>query len=167
MCNLFLHQETKREGQWTTNLLKKKPIAIFNSSNLLKFLDDPDWPRVQGHKISWHIWILACSDVITYTKKMHDKSLRSISWVTWYVSHVACHMPHVTCHISITSTTTAIDPAPANFPSMHSRMVCKDQQIIFVRGAFDTIFEQLRPMLFPNFPLRNIFVIDRFDIGPL
>ena len=37
-----------------------------------------------------------------------------------------CHMLSVTCHMSLTPTATAMDPSPANSPTMHSRIVRKD-----------------------------------------
>ena len=35
----------------------------------------------------------------------------------------------VTSHLSQTPTAAATDPPPANSPTMHSRLVCKDHQI--------------------------------------
>ena len=49
-----------------------------------------------------------------------------LSFVICHVSHVTCHMIHVACHLSLTPTTTATDPPPANSPTIHSRRVCKD-----------------------------------------
>ena len=45
-----------------------------------------------------------------------------------YWSCVVCHMSPVSCHLSLTPTVTATDPPPANSPTMHSSLVCKDQQ---------------------------------------
>ena len=50
-----------------------------------------------------------------------------------HVSHVTCHMSPVTCHLSLTQTATATNPAPANYPPMHSRVVRKDPKTIFFR----------------------------------
>ena len=43
------------------------------------------------------------------------------------VSRVICHVSNVACHLSRTSTATPTDPPTANFPTMNSKGVCKDQ----------------------------------------
>ena len=94
-----------------------------------------------------------------------------VSRVTCHVSCVASHMSHGTCHMSLTPTATAMDPPPANSPTMHSRMVCEDPKINFFRGQFQTISElKLKiqgTLFFHTFPLRNLYVIDWFGLGPL
>ena len=45
------------------------------------------------------------------------------------VSQDTCCVSSVACHMSIMPTVTAMDPHPANSPTMHSRMVC---EIFFV-----------------------------------
>ena len=52
------------------------------------------------------------------------------------VSHVICHLSCVMCcvspvtfHNSLAPTATPTDPASANSPTMHFRMVLKDPQI--------------------------------------
>ena len=40
---------------------------------------------------------------------------------------VRCHMSRITCHLPLMPTATATDPAPAHSPTMHSRLVCIDQ----------------------------------------
>ena len=46
-----------------------------------------------------------------------------MSCVTCLMPHVTCHMLGVTCHMSLTPTAKAKDPRPANFTSIHSRML--------------------------------------------
>ena len=43
--------------------------------------------------------------------------------VTYQVLHVRCQVSNVTCHNSLTPT--GMDPLFANFPTMHSWLVCK------------------------------------------
>ena len=55
-----------------------------------------------------------------------------LSCVTCHVSCVMCHVPHVkklcvTRHLSLTPTVTATYPPPANSPTMHVKLVCKDK----------------------------------------
>ena len=67
--------------------------------------------------------------------------------------HVSCivyHMSPVTCHMRLTPTATATDPAPANSPTIYSRMDCKDPQIYFFRGAGQKL-QFLRPCSFHYF----------------
>ena len=45
--------------------------------------------------------------------------------VRYQVSHVTYHVWHVTCHLSLTPTSTAIDPPPINYPTMHGKLVPK------------------------------------------
>ena len=40
------------------------------------------------------------------------------------MSHVKCRLSHITYHLSLMPT--AMDPHPANSPTMHRRLVCKD-----------------------------------------
>ena len=47
-----------------------------------------------------------------------------VSSVKSNLSGVMCHVSSITCHLSITPTATVRDPAPANSPIMHSRLVC-------------------------------------------
>ena len=49
-----------------------------------------------------------------------------------------CNLPHVAFHMSLTPTATATDPPPANSPTIHSRMVHKDQEITFFARLFKT-----------------------------
>ena len=56
-----------------------------------------------------------------------------VSCVTCKVSNVVCHLSFVTCHLSpvtihlsLTPTPTPTDPPPANSPTMHSRVVHKN-----------------------------------------
>ena len=51
-----------------------------------------------------------------------------ISCVKCCVSYVMYHLSPVTCHLSLTTKTKAIDPPPANSPTMHSRLVCKEKK---------------------------------------
>ena len=81
-----------------------------------------------------------------------------VSGVPCYVSHVMSCVSRVAYHISLMPTTTTMDPPPAYSPTMHSRMVFKDQKIYFCP------LQILIPLSFPNFSLRNNFVIDRFDL---
>ena len=57
------------------------------------------------------------------------------------MSRVPCHVSCViisvspfTSHMSLWPTATAKDPPPTNSPTLHSRMVCKDQWISLVLG---------------------------------
>ena len=40
--------------------------------------------------------------------------------------NITCHMLTLTYHRSLTPTATATDPPPAKFPTIQSRLVCKD-----------------------------------------
>ena len=51
-----------------------------------------------------------------------------MSGVMCHLSCVTCRMSPVTCHLSLMPTATATDRPPANFPIIHSRLVCKDQK---------------------------------------
>ena len=52
----------------------------------------------------------------------------NVSCTMYPVTHVAfCRSP-VICHLSLMPKATATDPPPANSPTMHSRMVGKDQK---------------------------------------
>ena len=44
------------------------------------------------------------------------------------MSCVVRHLTPVTCQLSLTPTATATDPPSANSPSMHRKLVCKDQK---------------------------------------
>ena len=59
--------------------------------------------------------LLMCADTSTDT-------IFCIYFCRCQVSGVTCCMSPVTCHMSLTPTSTARDPPPANSPSMHSRM---------------------------------------------
>ena len=39
-----------------------------------------------------------------------------------------CHMSRAACHLSLTPTAPTTDPPPANYPVIHSKLVCKDQK---------------------------------------
>ena len=52
-----------------------------------------------------------------------------VSNVRCHMSNVMCHVSPVTCHMSLRPTATATDPPTANSPTIHSRLVCKDQQM--------------------------------------
>ena len=57
------------------------------------------------------------------------KSENNISHVSCVICHVSCvlyHMMHVTFHMSVRPTAT--DPPPANYPTMHRRLLCKDHK---------------------------------------
>ena len=93
-----------------------------------------------------------CADSSTNTKSQKNIKKKNlclffsircqVSDVRCHVSCVTCHLSYVTCHISITPTVTAMDPPPANSPTMHIRMVRKDPQIIyFSAGKLYTIYE--------------------------
>ena len=43
------------------------------------------------------------------------------------MSCVPCYVSPVTCHMSPTPRATATDPPPANFPTLHSRLVHQDR----------------------------------------
>ena len=49
-----------------------------------------------------------------------------MSPVTCHLSPVTCHLSPVTCHLSLTPTTIATDSPPANYPTLHSQVICKD-----------------------------------------
>ena len=95
----------------------------------------------------------------------------------YHMSCERCHMLRVNCHMSLTPTATAtvLVPPPANSPTMHSRMICKDHQlrvffvsIFLFAGRFWTILElkllNLRPLSGHTFPKEFFFVIDNLDI---
>ena len=52
----------------------------------------------------------------------------NVSCTMYHVTHVACRRSPVICHLSLMPKATATDPPPANSPTMHSRMVGKDQK---------------------------------------
>ena len=61
-----------------------------------------------------------------------------VSCVTFHMSHVLCKISHVMCQMSnvichqspvishLSLMPTATEPHPANFPTMHGRLVCND-----------------------------------------
>ena len=51
-----------------------------------------------------------------------------MSHVMRHASSVTGHMSPVTCKLSLIPAAKASDPTPANSPSMHSRLVRKDQK---------------------------------------
>ena len=53
----------------------------------------------------------------------------------WIYRRVQIEAPGVVCHMSLTQTATATDPPPANSPTMHNRMGCKDPKSTFFRGG--------------------------------
>ena len=87
------------------------------------------------------------------------------------MSCVKCRVSHVTCHMLLTPTARATDPPHANSPTMHSRMVCEYPKINFFCRQFLTNSEPklqiLRPLPFHYLYVRNLFIIDNFDLGPL
>ena len=86
-----------------------------------------------------------------------------VSHVTCQMSHVKCCMPHVTCHMSLTPTAIATDPPPANSPTLHSRMVCKDKRFFLNARPFklhsEPQFSILSPLCFHYFSVINHIVI--------
>ena len=68
--------------------------------------------------ISWCVRIAALIPKRTKTdRKGQQKNVTcKVLHVTWHVSCVRCHLSCVTCHMSLTATTTATDPPPANSP---------------------------------------------------
>ena len=86
------------------------------------------------------------------------------SRVTWYVSRATCHVLCVTCHLipvtyHLSLIPTATDPHPANSPTMHSRLVHKNQkpkkvekrknfvETQFFSNISNTLFDQKSPVL--------------------
>ena len=61
--------------------------------------------------------LLTCADKRT-DRKEEEKYKKKL-----HMSCVTCHMLRVTCHLSVTPTATATDAPPANFPTMHCRLV--------------------------------------------
>ena len=53
-----------------------------------------------------------------------------------------CHQSQVKCHLSPTTTATSTDPPPTNSPTMHIKLVCKNQ-----KPKTDTLFDQKSPSL--------------------
>ena len=112
-------------------------------------------------------------------KKHRSRKLKKMSHVMRHLSHVTCHMSHitchmspvtcdlscVTCHISLTSSAIATDPPCANFPTRHSRVVCKDSKIQFflwvIFGRFLTVFGIIWTIF--HFPVEFWPVYDRFQ----
>ena len=78
-----------------------------------------------------------------------------------------CHMLCDTCHMPLRATATAIDPTPAR----DSRIVFEDPKIIFLAEQFYTISDSqsqiLRRLYFYLYSVRNMLVIDHFDLRPL
>ena len=61
-----------------------------------------------------------------------------VSCVMCHVSCVMFHVSCVMCHVSSVSlmpTATATDPPSANFPIIHSRLVCKGSQTKIIATA--------------------------------
>ena len=66
-----------------------------------------------------------CADIFTDKKNIYI-ILTKNSHVTCQVSGFMYHMSPVTYHLSLIPNAT--DPHPANSPTMHSRLFCKDPQ---------------------------------------
>ena len=78
--------------------------------------------------------LLMCADNSPNTKKSTKRKFKQknpLSCVTFHVSCVCvtCCVSPFTCLLSLTPTGTPTDLPPANSPTMHSRLVCEDQQI--------------------------------------
>ena len=55
---------------------------------------------------------------------------------------------YLTCHLSLTITATATDPPPANSPTMHSRLVCKENN--FLTWGTSLFIPNLKQVSNPN-----------------
>ena len=58
-----------------------------------------------------------------HTENMKEKK------TVCHVSYVTCHVSDVVYHLSLTQTATVTDSPPANFPTLHSMLVCKEPKI--------------------------------------
>ena len=48
---------------------------------------------------------------------------------------------HVTCHLSLTAAVTATDPASANFPTFHSRLVFQDRKVCLEEPSYSLKYQ--------------------------
>ena len=69
--------------------------------------------------------------------------------------------------MSLTPTATANGAPPAYYPTVNSRMVCKDPKIFFFAEKFETISEPkfiiFGELSFHHYYVRNFFLIDNLD----
>ena len=87
------------------------------------------------HLIFWHARIVAKFFIIFFENMLCV--MCHMSGVRCQVSHFLFHVSRGTCHMSLSPTATATDPSAANSYTIHSRMVCKDPNlIIFPQGDF-------------------------------
>ena len=79
-----------------------------------------------------------------------------------------CHpdMSPVTCHMSLMQTATAMVPPPANFSTMHSRLVWKTKQkyiFFFCRAVLAPFWAQNVNFSFHHFSVINCLVLTLFN----
>ena len=112
--------------------------------------------RYKKHWICWRVrtWKNTLAPIFFFKERKENRRRKKC-----HMSGVMCNMPHVAFHMSLTPTATATYPAPANFPTIHSRMVHKDQEITFFCAAILdwNKIKILRPMSFYNFS-KGIFL---------
>ena len=106
--------------QWL--LLKKSNILRYMIANI-----DSGWKyRRQKSCLRETLNLAMFGDSSTNTKNIVlSHVLCNMLHVTCDIPNVACDIWHLTCHMS--PTWTARDPPPANFPTIHSRLVQQDR----------------------------------------
>ena len=78
---------------------------------------------------------LSVSSKSTNTINIRKIEARKREKAKSHVLPVVCHLSCVTCQLSLTATASATVVSLALFPTMHSRVVCKDQKHIFLLNA--------------------------------
>ena len=82
--------------------------------------------------------------------------------VTFPLSHITCHMSHVKCHMStvthhLSLMPTATGPHLANFPTMHSRLVSKEQKPKNIKHTnFIKTLQKKGVLSFPILAIRSL-----------
>ena len=117
--------------------------------------------RIQTTILDWPLEIPHTGDTdLLANITSQDRKKRSC--VRCHISYVTTHVSHVTCQLSyVINPNSQSHPTPANSPTMHSRMVCKDLKIYYFRRVFQTIYQPklliLRPHFFITF-MQEIFL---------
>ena len=75
------------------------------------------------------------SSTDTKTDRNGHKRREKMSGVMCQASRVTCHKSCVACHLSLLPTATATDPPPADSPTMHNRLVLKDQTTQTIKNS--------------------------------
>ena len=105
-------------------------FSVLTKEQLKKIVNTGDHSTYQSVKIKAAIqkkcvWIV--TPILRNLENLSQQNEKERKkCVVSHMSCATCHVSNVACHLSLTPTATATDPHPANSPSMHSRLVCKD-----------------------------------------